>query len=349
MSDPDGDLPAAADRADRLADAGEWEDLYRELRELDREALLSRPTLAYRFGEALFHTGRMEPLAGYAEAYERGARRRSDPAGLLRAINLAGISAFELGRTDAASSDFERLMDLAEAEGSTDMMARAANGLGSVAVLKGRHEEALSNFRLAEPLYERLGRVRGLAQLHHNTGICFRDLERFDDAVGSFRQASRLAESIDYGFLTGLSRAGRAEVELRRGRVDFGRQLAERGLEEIRDVGDPISEAEALRVLGLARAATPPERGAGVDDLREALRLARDTGSTLLEGEIERDLAGLLLETGRAEELGEGRRRLERAVELFERVGADAYAAASRRELASLDGGDGERPGTDPG
>lgn len=334
MNDSDGDLSAAADRADRLADAGEWEELYRELREDDREALLAHPTLAYRFAEALFHTGRMKSLAEHAEAWERAARSRSDPSGLLKAINLAGIAAFELGRTDVASSRFERLMDLAEAEGSTDMMARAANGLGSVAVLKGDHDEALAHFRLAGPLYERLGRVRGLAQLHHNSGICFRDLERFDDAVRSFRRASELAESIGYGFLAGLSRAGRAEVELRRGNVEFGRQLAEHGLDEIRAVGDPISEAEALRVLGLAKAAVPSDRDQGLADLREALHLARDTDSALLEGEIERDLADLLLEADdRTDRLDEGRRRLERAVELFENVGADAYAADTREKL----------------
>ncbi len=333
MNAPDGDLQAAADRADRLAEAGEWEEMYGDLRGHDREVLLTHRTLAYRFAEALFHTGRMEELSEYAEAYERAARSRSDSSGLLEAINLAGISAFELGRTDFASDQFTKLMDFAEAEDSTDMMARAANGLGSVAVLKGDHDEALSHFRLAEPLYERLGRIRGLAQLHHNSGVCFRDLERFDEAVRSFRRASELSESIGYGFLAGLARAGRAEVELLKGNVDFGRQLAERGLHQIRDVGDPISEAEALRVLGLAEAADPSTRDEGLRDLRGALETARSTGSTLLEGEIERDLAGLLLEDDRREEAGE---RLESALELFDRVGADAYVADVRTKLDDL-------------
>lgn len=336
MNAPDGDLSDAVDRADRLAEAGEWEELYREFRDRDREELLSRRSLAYRFGEALFHTGRMEELSGYAGAYETAARDRSDSSGLLEAINLAGIAAFEQGRTDFASDQFTKLMDLAEAEESTDMMARAANGLGSVAVLKGDHDGALSHFRLAAPLYERLGRVRGLAQLRHNSGICFRDLGRFDEAVRSFRRASELSESIGYGFLAGLARAGRAEVELRKGNVDFGRQLAERGLQQIRDVGDPISEAEALRVLGLAEAAAPSARDDGLRHLRDALETARSTDSTLLEGEIERDLAGLLLDDDRRDE---GRERLETALEIFRRVGADAYAADVAQRLDDLEDG----------
>lgn len=338
MTDADGELSPEVERADRLAEAGEWEDLHRNLHELGEESLLSERTLAYRYAEALFHTGRMEALADYAEAYERAARDRSDPSELLRAVNLAGIAGFELGRTDFAARRFEKLMDLAEAEDSTDMMARAANGLGSVAVLKGAYEEALSHFRLAGPLYERLGRVRGLAQLRHNFGICFRDLDRFDEAVGSFRQATQLSESIGYAFLAAMSTTGRAEVELRRGDAAYGRRLAERGLRQVRDVGDPISEAEALRVVGLAKAASPPDRSEALDDLREALRIAREANSTLLEAEVERDLAGVLLETGRAEQ---GRDRLRRAVELFDRVGAEAYAADARETLSGLNGDDG--------
>lgn len=336
MSASGDDLSAVADR---LADAGEWDELYRTLDEHDTQTLLSDRTIAYRYAEALFHTGRMERLAEFAKSWEAEARERSDTSALLRAINLSGIAAFEQGSADAAARRFESLMELAEAEGSTDMMARAANGLGSVSVLKGSHEEALSYFRLAGPLYERQERIRGLAQLHHNFGICFRDLGRHDDAVGSFREATRLSESIGYEFLAGLSRAQRAEVELMKGDVDFARQLARRGLEQIRDVGDPISEAEALRVLGVAESRSGADRGEGRRHLEEALRLARRTSSTLLEGEVERDLARLLLEEG---DLDEARGRLERAVALFDRAGATAYRADCRDELAALSGDAGD-------
>lgn len=321
-------------RAAALATDGEWTALRELLASQLTPVLLADPRLAYLAAEALYHTGRMAELAEYAEAYEEAARDAADLAGTMKALNLGGIAAFELGRTSDAEVRFDLLMELAEAEGDQDMLARAANNLGALANLKGRRHEAIAYYNLAIPLYAKLGQVRGLAQSHHNLGMSYRDLDLLDDSVDEYKRSVVLAYRIDYVPLVAMATTGRAESELRRGDGALARELVVRGLQMARDVGDPISEAEALRVCGLTYAKSP---GGDLDkarlDLEAALELAHATGNALLEAEVERDL-------GRLERAGErpleAVRLLESARERFLALGAAAAARDVTSDLDSL-------------
>lgn len=331
-------------RAGKLATDGRWSELYELLRERPAEATASDPALAYRFGEALYHTGRMEELAAYATVCESVTRRGADPVGTMRALNLAGIAAFELGETAKAREKFDALMELAEAERDEEMLARAANNLGAISNLRGRRHEALAYYHLAIPLYQKMGQPKGLAQTHHNLGMSYRDLGRLEDSAAAYGHAVALAGGIGYRPLVAMSTVGRAEAELLRGDLPLARQLVERGLALARAVPDPISEAEALRVRGLVQAgesaavaAEVREPGAGaagaveaaLADLEGAAELARTTRNALLEAEVERDIGRLELRRGRRDE---GRRRLEAAASRLDALGAVAEARALREE-----------------
>lgn len=314
-----------------LAGAGDWNGLYELLRDETYGDLLTDGDTAYGFAEALYHTGRMGELSAYATAYEEAARGASDLDGIMRALNLAGIAAFELGDTVGARARFDSLMELAEASHDEEMLGRAANNLGAIANLKGRHHEALAYYHLAIPLYQRLGQPRGIAQTYHNLGLTFHDMGRFDDSVLSYLRATVVAEEIGYGPQVAMSTVGRAESEFRRGDAPLARRLAERGLELARSVHDPISEAEALRVRGIVRGAGG-EDAAAIEDLELARHLARETGNTRLEAEIERDTGDLYVSAGRE---SEARASFETAVGLFESLGAAAAAGAVRERLES--------------
>jgi tetratricopeptide (TPR) repeat protein len=322
-------------RASALVADGDWIALWELLRNESTPVLLEDPRLAYHAAEALYHTGRMDELAEYADAYERAARDAADLAGTMKALNLGGIAAFELGRTKDAEARFDLLMELAEAEYDREMLARAANNLGALSNLKGRWHEAIAYYNLAIPLYQKLGWTRGVAQSLHNLGMSYRDLDRLEDSVDAYKQSVVLAYEIDYQPLVAMAMTGRAETELRRGDGELARELAARGLRLARDVGDPISEAEALRVCGLVRAASAEHAPDGArSDFREALRLARETGNTLLEAEVQRDLGRLEWMDGRKIEAV---RRLEAAREHFVALGAVAAAREVKSDLASLE------------
>lgn len=331
-------------RSAELAARGAWTEVDALLSEADPEVVLESRELAYRRGEALFHLGRMERLAEFGERFEARARERADARGIMGAQNLQGIAAFELGRVEEARTHFEQLMELAEAEDEVEMLARAANNMGALANLGGEPRVALSQYRLALALYQRRGQIRGLAQLHHNVGISFRDLSLLNDAVDAYKRCAEFASAIDYQPLVILSTIGRAEAELRRGDVWLGASLAEHGVRGARELEDPISRAEALRVRALARALAaqdgddregPADGGfpEALEDLEEARELASEAGSLLVLAEVERDAGELLAQLGDAETAHE---RLERAEELFERLGARGACDAARDRIATL-------------
>jgi tetratricopeptide (TPR) repeat protein len=131
-----------------------------------------------------------------------------------------------------------------------------------------------------------------------------------------------------------MSTVGRAEAELRRGDSRLAGELAERGVAMAREVSDPISLAEALRVRGLVRCAEG-QRAEGLEALREASDLASETRNTLLEAEIGRDIGLELLRAGQA---GEALGYLQSALQLFDSLGAAAEARSLREKLDALGG-----------
>ncbi|MDT8436316.1 MAG: tetratricopeptide repeat protein [Gemmatimonadota bacterium] len=331
-------LEALRERSEALAEDLRWAELV-ELLSPVADDLLEWAAIAYRLGEALYHTGRMEELRLFAQKLEAGMRRSRDAAGLLRALNLAGIAAFELGRMDEARQAFASLLELAEGEGDDDMLARAANNLGALANLQGRREEALSFYQLALPLYQRLGRSRGLAQTHQNLGISFRDMGLLRESDAEFGQAAELGRGFGYEPIIAMATVGRAEVAVLRGDPNLGLEIAERGLALARRIDDPITQGVALRVRAAARIASEPENGgreralaAAGDDLRAALEIAGRTGNALLEAEALRDLARL--EALRSRE-GAAAEQLMRAAERFAALGAEEEARRLREESAA--------------
>ena len=317
-----------------MAANGQWDQLLESLGKLERASVVADPRLAYSLGEALYHTGRMRELAAFAAEYEQAARSAADTVATMKALNLRGIAAFELGDTEVARTSFDTLMELAEGEGDEEMLARAANNLGAISNLRGRRHEAIAYYSLAIPIYQRLNQERGLAQTHHNLGLSYRDLEQPKDAVDAYSKAISLAEDIPYPLLIAMATVGRAEVELQFGDLEFSRRLVERGLRLSREIKDPISEAEALRVRGLTRAGRAGAANEDAQaDLDAALGLAAETGNRLLEAEIERDSARLALRRGRP---GQARRRFERALTGFQAIGAIAEARRVEEEVAAL-------------
>lgn len=310
----------------QLAAEGQWSAIVSGLATLEEGELLASSNLAYRYGEALYHTGQMVDLRTFADRFVATAREASDTMGILRALNLAGIAAFELGEIDAAERAWDELLGLADGVGDHDMIARASNNLGAVANLRGRPNQAVVLYRLAIPVYQRLDQLRGLAQTHHNVGVSLRDLGRWEDAISSFQQATDVASRIPYPPVVVMTMISRAELETRRSDHDVATELASRAVDLARELGDPISEGAALRVRGTAQA-TNGDLAPGVADLEAALSLARTTDNRLLEAETLRDL-------GEAEsDPQEARAHRERALAMFESLGATSESARLRELL----------------
>jgi tetratricopeptide (TPR) repeat protein len=98
------------------------------------------------------------------------------------------------------------------------------------------------------------------------------------------------------------------------------------------ELGDQAGRAEAHRWKGRALMQLADARGAR-EFLQEAVRLARQLGTPLLEAEASRDLGELCVAL---EDRAEARTWLERALEGFRTLGARPETAAVQELLATL-------------
>ena len=120
--------------------------------------------------------------------------------------------------------------------------------------------------------------------------------------------------------LLAQARLGRAEISLRKGDAPFAEAAAIRAALDFASLPEPIQEADALRLVGVAALAQGKLRVAE-DSLDSALLLARRTGGALGEGEILHARAELHLRLGNRDRMREDALA---AIAIFDRLQADS-------------------------
>ena len=328
-------LPTAAllSKAQAWAAGEAWDVLRNSLAGRDAE-VSACPELATLLAEAELRLG--SPVA--ARRWLLGAvpalARQGNSADYRRALNLLGAAQFALGNLAKAEAAFARALELATAYGDDLLVARAANNLGAIANVRGSREAALDHYMLAVPVYQRIGSPIGLAESFHNMAITFRDMGQFELADKYESRAMEFAREGGSARLTAMAHVGRAELSLLRGDPRLAEAGARLAVLQYRAIPDPASEADALRLLGVACAA----RGATAEALHaldSAVALAHEHGSALIEAESLRARADALAAVG---ELTRARSDVEEALAIYTRLGAHADCATledALKELAS--------------
>lgn len=309
--------------------AGRWT----EIRARTRDVTPLPPAAAILVAEAELRQGdfaaardRLEALAASLDA---PASRRA----LIKAKNMLGVAYCELGALDLAEAQFDRALDLAARHGDHLTVARATNNLGIIANQRGRHEAALALYRIAVPAFQRLGFARGLGETHHNLAITLRDLGQLDEADRQERRAITFAEESDSGRLLAMARAGRAEISLRQGEPAVAAAGARLAAAEYAKLDDPVGQADALRLVGLAAVAIR-----SFDEARHAtaraLDLASRHGSPLIEAETLGARARLWLALGdplaAEQDVTEARAIFDRLGVTAEREALDRWWSSAR-------------------
>jgi tetratricopeptide (TPR) repeat protein len=318
--------PLSPDEARTLRAAGSWRELAERGAALSDEALAAEPEVAYAVAAAFRNTGRGARALELADKAEAEARVRGDRRLAAEAVNLSGNCLFELGRPGEAEARFEALLEYATEAGEEEFAARAANNLGVLANVRGARDRALAWYGRALASYQRLGNVRGLAETHHNLGISYRHLGFTREADAHYQRAIALAEEAMAERVAGLAETGRALLAVRAGDGPFGEALAEHARHRFAAVGDPIGEAEAVRVQAAAARADGRDEDAA-ERLGAALAVARALGNMLLLADVQRDRGLLFRDRGQAPEAREA--LLESAAQ-YDSLGAAAEAGAVR-------------------
>lgn len=261
-------------------------------------------------------------LADGLAAIERAGDRRD----LRTALNLRGVAELELGALNAAERSFASLLELARNDGDELLTARAFNNLGALADMRDHFDEAISFYERAIPAYQRLGQARGLAESHHNLAISLRHRGRLLKAEEHERQAINYATEAGNTLLESLARLGLAEVALLMDDSPLAEAIARHAAKRFATLGDSLREADALRVLAAACLAQQ-KLSAAHELLDRAREVAAAHGALLLEAEIRRLNAELLLASGNEEDAG---REAAEAARLFDEVGSPAKAKEAR-------------------
>jgi tetratricopeptide (TPR) repeat protein len=250
-----------------------------------------------------------------------------DVDGEMRAENMVGAGAFALGELDEAQRGFARALELAERLSDELMLARTANNIGIIAYYLGRHSSALSYYRVAQSRFERTGFDYGVAETLINIGIVWRDLGNLHESQAAAERALEIAEQHGWR-LAAQALAMRGEALGLLGDIPLGRAQIDRALSFARLREDREAEIESLRILSNL------ERKAGrltlAEDLgRKALDLALTLDSPMSIAEVQRDLAEVLIASGRK---AEARRCWIAAADRYEKLGALSRAGVLREK-----------------
>lgn len=249
-----------------------------------------------------------------------------------RAMNMTGVACFAIGELEEANAALHVALDLATRDDDPLLLAKATNNLGAIANLQGRYEDALWHYRLAIPTLQRIGQRPQLANVHHNLGITFRDTGELEEADEQERRAIEYATESAIPRLAAMGRTGRAEIALLRGDAPLAETTARLAVAELRELGDPLNEADAHRVVGTACAAQQRHDDA-LGEFSCALELARRHGHVLVEAETLRDRVSVHVRRGERElALADARS----SIAIFKKLGATAECEALRAVIDSL-------------
>jgi hypothetical protein len=278
------------------------------------------PALITLYAEALLRTGNARVARSWLDAHGGAVTSSGDRAAIRRAVNLTGAASFELSDLERAEIAFERCLELGRTDGDDLLVARATNNLAVIATIRGRHLDALGLYAMAIPVYQRLGNVNGIAETYHNTAIALRKVDRLEQADDHERRAAEFARQVGNEHLVALTLVGRAEISLLRGDAALAEAKATFAARELGAIPDPSRQADAIRLCGTARFALGKLSEAR-DSLNDAVALAADSGSALIEAESRWARAQVSKSLG---DVASGLDDAERAAAIFGQLDAPA-------------------------
>src|SRR5436190_1845225 len=314
-------------KARALAAAGHHAAVVEFLGSRDQSELAD-PTLGLLYGIAQARLGRHEQGLQWIDKALAAARAQDERGVERHALNARGAIALVSGNLTEAADFCTQALMAASRDGDHSITGRASNNMGIISHLRGRYAEAISSWEIAAAASHRAGMPANVADCHHNMANAYREQGALDKALATADQAAALAETAKDEALYAVALRGRAEIRIARSEPE----LARRDFDRIRVIRghhpDPVAEAEDLRILALALT-VENQLPRAEKSLREVIGRAELHERLLLQGEATRDLAKVLLLTGRT---GEAEAAAQTAKGIFARMGAESEI----RKLAAL-------------
>lgn len=266
------------------------------------------------------------------EAYETSltiAELNGLPSSEASALNCLGITEQLRGDVDLAARHYGRARDIAQGLRDQRLESMIEQNMGALADIQGRPTEALGHFRSALSGGRELGDGRTIASALNNIGRTHIALEQWAEAATCFEDAAAVAEARGELHLAGIVEQNRAELHLKRGRIDAARAACARALAIFDRLGARTSMAEVYKLYGTLHHRAGDTARADAH-LGLALGLAEAGEDLLLQAETHVEWAALHLEERRWEQ---GITYLNRGLRLFGQLRAQHVVLDIRRRL----------------
>uniref|UniRef100_UPI0031E06805 AfsR/SARP family transcriptional regulator n=1 Tax=Saccharothrix mutabilis TaxID=33921 RepID=UPI0031E06805 len=306
---------------------GHWHDRV-ELCRVAVEAAAGDPRAEAEMWRALgvahFMTRRLDAAIEANHRALTAVRAAGDLAGEGHVHNNLANAHAELRRFDDAVAAHHRAVDCCTRAGSRLGTALSQRNLGHTHIRMGRPEAALAPLRSALAAFRELGNARLEAGTLDTLGEAHLALDDAEAALRDLGHALRLSRDIGDRWLEWevLVDIGRAHL----GRDHHGVPFFAQALEISREVDDRHGVATVLDLLGRAHL-----RAGDLAAAEDALTLAAAERSRVPdafeEANLERDLGDL---ARRRDRPADARDHWDRAIRLYQRVGATAEAAEVR-------------------
>ena len=321
-------------RAERRRLAGDFEravPAYREaLPHLDALHRKEEAAEAYwHLGDSLIETGALTAAAESLEVTAARFHDLRDPVSEARALNRLGTCRRFLGDPRRALDAHERSLLQYRAAGSVSGEAAALNNLSLVLENSGRLQEAIEKYEEALGLWRKLGKKQAEAVTLQNLGRLYIIIGHDAEGMDYHQQALKLVQNgkpservpvlIEIGWANYLM--GRPEVAL---------AFYDEALELVKTYRDRIAEAGAWDRRGTALRAMRRFGEAGASFSR-ALEISRAAGNPVNQAHTLANLGDLDLQLDPdSGAVARGRKRLQKAAEMFEAAGDPNGELAAR-------------------
>src|SRR5579872_1509486 len=300
-------------------------DYKRSLEQYQRALALHRAA-GYPEGEsdALGNIGGVYLLLGhfseaidyYQQAFALDERLGRKPAESQDLGNLA-ICQAAVGELDTSLRTFDRALALATSSGLKKEEADWHKGKAFTLLRRGEFDAALQEYRTALASYQRAGFRRELVEALNEDGYVHLMLGDRRSAKQSFQHAIQVAKQISFPRGVLMNTLALADVAWRSGDLAQAVGWARAAVEAARKLNDRVDTASGLLVLSSAYRDGGKTKLALVE-AREALSLAQQSGTKLVEAEALDAEGEDLLRLGHAEA---ALRSLSAAGELLEGTG----------------------------
>ena len=212
----------------------------------------------------------------------------SEPGALARSLLALGTLEACRGNAERGLEFKTESLRVAERGGNLTETARACIGVGVALHDLGRHDEALKQYDRALQLAQLVGNIRLQGYALMNRSAAMVDLGLYGDAGPILEQGKRFVQMMEERSTLALLDITEGQREMGLGRWNRAVRLWERGLNELKELGDLSDYARSLAYVGrfyLDKGDIERTRTL----LEEADKIAQSLGGTLLIGTI-RDL-----------------------------------------------------------